>query len=44
MTKKTIKDCAGCPVHMICTAHITGGTWPYDKGMDPCEVEIGECG
>lgn len=38
MTKKTLKDCARCPVLSFCDAHITGGEWEHRKGIDPCEV------
>jgi len=42
MTKRTLEDCAKCPMHTKCDAHITGGTWPHRKGIDPCTVDIGD--
>ena len=38
MTLKTLQDCAKCPNVSRCTAHITGGSWHYDKGADPCQL------
>ena len=38
-TIKTLKDCAECLTLRICDAHITGGTWPHRKGINPCRLE-----
>lgn len=40
MTLKTLADCAQCPNVTRCTAHVTGGSWHYDKGADPCQVVV----
>jgi hypothetical protein len=40
MPDVTLSDCARCPVLRICTAHVSDGTWPYDKGIDPCRVHL----
>ncbi len=42
MTTKTLSDCAKCRMIRFCTAHITGGTWPHDRGVNPCIV-ITDC-
>jgi hypothetical protein len=42
MSRKTPEDCAQCPTLTRCTAHISGGSWPHNKGVDPCVVIIGE--
>lgn len=44
MSVKTLSDCAKCPVVSYCDAHITGGTWPHAKGIDPCKVRIQDKG
>ena len=41
MPNVTLEDCARCPVLRICSAHISNGAWQYDRGIDPCRVDIG---
>lgn len=38
MPRVTFTDCAQCPVLRHCSAHITGGEWEHDEGVDPCVV------
>lgn len=40
MPRVTLPDCARCPMLKKCDAHITGGTWPHRKGIDPCIVDL----
>jgi len=44
MANVTITDCVRnqCPMLKKCTAHITGGSWPHNKGTDPCVVSRSE--
>ena len=44
MPTVTLQDCAKCPMVSKCTAHITGGSWDYSKGVDPCRIKMaGDC-
>jgi hypothetical protein len=38
MSLKTYEDCAKCSHLTLCTAHITGGSHPHNKGVDPCVI------
>jgi hypothetical protein len=39
MSLKTYEDCAKCSHLTLCTAHITGGSHPHNKGVDPCVID-----
>ena len=42
MSDKTLADCARCPMVSHCTAHVTGGSWDFTKGVDPCRIKMSE--
>jgi hypothetical protein len=34
----SLKYCLLCPVLRHCSAHVAGGEWEHDEGVDPCVI------